>query len=55
VYAEFAAETSRLVQISRRDDADEYPCLSCARRNRQTGFLADFPEHPWAMLGRQVA
>jgi MoaA/NifB/PqqE/SkfB family radical SAM enzyme len=54
-YDAFAVETSRLYQLGRRDEADEYPCLSCARRNGQTGFLADFPDHPWAMLARQVA
>ena len=49
-YDDFAAETQRLHQIGQRDEADEYPCVSCARRNGRTGFLADFPEHPWAML-----
>jgi MoaA/NifB/PqqE/SkfB family radical SAM enzyme len=51
-YEAFSAETVRLHQIGQRDDADDYPCVSCARRNGRTGFLADFPEHPWAMLGR---
>jgi MoaA/NifB/PqqE/SkfB family radical SAM enzyme len=51
-YSDFANETLRLHQIGRRDEADDYPCLSCARRNGRTGFLADFPEHPWAMLAR---
>ena len=49
-YENFGAETQRLHQIGQRDEADEYPCVSCARRNGRTGFLADFPEHPWAML-----
>ena len=49
-YDDFTAETQRLHQIGQRDEADEYPCVSCARRNGRTGFLADFPEHPWAML-----
>jgi MoaA/NifB/PqqE/SkfB family radical SAM enzyme len=49
-YAESGAESLRLYQIGQRDEADDYPCLSCARRNGRTGFLADFPEHPWAML-----
>ncbi len=49
-YTEFGAESLRLYQIGQRDEADDYPCLSCARRNGRTGFLADFPEHPWAML-----
>ena len=51
-YDDFGAETLRLHQIGQRDDADDYPCVSCARRNGRTGFLADFPEHPWAMLAR---
>ena len=50
-YAAFGVETERLHQIGQRDEADEYPCVGCARRNGRTGFLADFPEHPWAMLG----
>jgi MoaA/NifB/PqqE/SkfB family radical SAM enzyme len=54
-YTDFATETTRLYQLGRRDEADDYPCLSCARRNGQTGFLADFPEHPWAMLAVQPA
>ncbi len=49
-YEDFSAETQRLHQIGQRDRADDYPCVSCARRNGRTGFLADFPEHPWAML-----
>jgi MoaA/NifB/PqqE/SkfB family radical SAM enzyme len=49
-YADFGAETLRLHRIGQRDDADDYPCVSCARRNGRTGFLADFPEHPWTML-----
>ena len=50
-YAGFGAETVRLHQIGEQDEADEFPCVSCARRNGRTGFIADFPEHPWAMLG----
>lgn len=49
-YASFNAETERLHQIGKRDSLDAYPCLSCARRHGQTGFLADFPDHPWARL-----
>lgn len=49
-YEDFSAETQRLHQIGQRDRADDYPCVSCARRNGRTGFLANFPEHPWAML-----
>jgi MoaA/NifB/PqqE/SkfB family radical SAM enzyme len=54
-YAEFGAETLRLHQIGQRDEADDYPCLGCARRNGRTSFLADFPEHPWAMLAQVPA
>jgi MoaA/NifB/PqqE/SkfB family radical SAM enzyme len=54
-YDDFGAETQRLHQIGQRDEADDYPCLSCARRNGRTGFLADFPEHPWAMLAQVPA
>ena len=52
-YSAFAAETVRLHQIGQQDALDAYPCLSCARRNGQTGFLADFPEHPWTQLAVQ--
>jgi MoaA/NifB/PqqE/SkfB family radical SAM enzyme len=55
VYADFAAVSSELYQLGRRDDLDEYPCMNCARRHGRTGFLADFPEHPWAALARQPA
>ena len=51
-YASFGAETTRLHQIGRTDALDAYPCLSCARRHGKTGFLADFPEHPWSGLSR---
>jgi MoaA/NifB/PqqE/SkfB family radical SAM enzyme len=54
-YEAFGAETLRLHQIGQRDEADDYPCVSCARRNGRTGFLADFPDHPWAMLARVPA
>lgn len=54
-YNSFASETVRLYQIGQRDELDEYPCLSCARRHGQTGFLAEFPEHPWAALALQPA
>lgn len=50
VYREFAAGTAQLHQIGRTDALDAYPCLSCARRHGQTGFLADFPDHPWSGL-----
>ena len=49
-YAAFDADTTRLHQIGRTDALDAYPCLSCARRHGRTGFLADFPEHPWTAL-----
>ena len=54
-YAAFEAETTRLHQIGRTDALDAYPCLSCARRHGRTGFLADFPAHPWAALARVPA
>ena len=54
-YREHASETERLHQIGRQDALDDYPCLSCARRHGQTGFLADFPDHPWARLAVQPA
>jgi len=54
-YTDFDRETRRLYQIGRRDELDDYPCMSCARRHGRTGFLAGFPEHPWAGLARQPA
>jgi MoaA/NifB/PqqE/SkfB family radical SAM enzyme len=54
-YREFERETATLHQIGKQDALDAYPCLSCARRHGQTGFLADFPEHPWAALAVQPA
>jgi MoaA/NifB/PqqE/SkfB family radical SAM enzyme len=51
-YADFGAETTRLHQIGRTDALDAYPCLSCARRHGKTGFLGDFPDHPWTALSR---
>lgn len=54
-YASFEHETTRLHQIGRTDALDAYPCLSCARRHGRTGFLADFPAHPWAALARMPA
>ena len=52
-YDRFGEETLRLHQVGIRDALDDYPCLSCARRHSRTGFLADFPEHPWAALAAQ--
>ena len=49
-YADFGEETLRLHQIGRWDAADDYPCLSCARRHGRTGFLSAFPDHPWTQL-----
>jgi MoaA/NifB/PqqE/SkfB family radical SAM enzyme len=49
-YREHASEGMKLHQIGKLDALDDYPCLSCARRHGQTGFLADFPDHPWAGL-----
>ena len=54
-YHEHARESERLYQIGEQDALDDYPCLSCARRHGQTGFLADFPDHPWARLAAQPA
>ncbi|MBC7790865.1 MAG: radical SAM protein [Anaerolineae bacterium] len=54
-YSDFAAETSRLYQIGQRDAVDDYPCMSCARRNGRTAFMADFPTHAWAALGHLPA
>jgi MoaA/NifB/PqqE/SkfB family radical SAM enzyme len=54
-YQAFAGETVRLHQIGQQDALDDYPCLSCARRHGQTGFLAEFPDHPWAALAPQPA
>ena len=54
-YATFEAETTRLHRIGRTDALDAYPCLSCARRHGRTGFLAQFPEHPWTALSRMPA
>ena len=54
-YRDYAGESTRLHQIGKQDALDDYPCLSCARRHGQTGFLADFPEHPWARLAAQPA
>ena len=54
-YSGFGAETTRLHQIGRTDALDAYPCLSCARRHGKTGFLADFPAHPWSALSRLPA
>ena len=53
-YADFNAETVALHQIGARDELDEFPCLSCARRHGKTQFLADFPEHPWIQLARSA-
>lgn len=50
VYEAFVAETGRRHAAGETDDLDEYPCLSCARRHGRTGFLANFPEHPWTRL-----
>jgi len=49
-YDSFQGETERLHQIGQRDALDDYPCVSCARRHGRTGFLSDFPEHPWSGL-----
>ena len=49
-YDTFTAETSERWRTGRWDEADDFPCLSCARRHGRTGFLASLPEHPWAAL-----
>ena len=54
-YDEFSAETVTRHEEGRRDALDDYPCMSCARRNGRTGFLAEFPDHPWVALGRRIA
>jgi hypothetical protein len=54
-YADFAATSDTLYRLGRRDELDDYPCMSCARRHGRTTFLADFPAHPWAALARQPA
>jgi hypothetical protein len=54
-YEEFSDETDTLYQLGLRDDLDDYPCMSCARRHGQTAFLAAFPDHPWAALAARPA
>ena len=54
-YDAFSAETTERHMGGRVDALDDFPCMSCARRNGRTGFLAEFPEHPWVALGRRVA
>lgn len=49
-YAQHAGASDTLYRLGRHDALDEYPCMSCARRHGRTGFLAEFPEHPWAAL-----
>ncbi|MGI9077176.1 MAG: radical SAM protein [Gemmatimonadaceae bacterium] len=54
-YRDFAGETQARWERHAWDAADDYPCLSCARSHGKTGFLANFPEHPWAALARTPA
>lgn len=54
-YDAHAAETTLRHAEGRRDALDDFPCMSCARRNGRTGFLAEFPDHPWTALGRRIA
>ena len=54
-YDAYGIETAERHSEGRRDALDDFPCLSCARRNGRTGFLADFPDHPWTALGRRIA
>ena len=51
-YDAFHEETTRLHQIGKLDELDDFPCMSCARRHGQTTFLAGFPTHSWAQLAR---
>ena len=51
-YDAFHAKTAQLHQIGKLDALDDFPCLSCARRHRQTRFLSAFPTHPWATLAQ---
>lgn len=54
-YDDFADASDTLYRLGTRDELDNYPCMSCARRHGRTTFLADFPKHPWAALARQPA
>lgn len=54
-YEAYHAETTGRHVEGRTDALDDFPCVSCARRNGRTGFLASFPEHPWTALGRRIA
>ena len=54
-YDAHVSETRERDAAGRRDALDDYPCMSCARRNGRTAFLAEFPDHPWTALGREIA
>jgi MoaA/NifB/PqqE/SkfB family radical SAM enzyme len=54
-YEEISDTTETLYRLGLRDELDDYPCMSCTRRHGKAGFLADFPDHPWAALARQPA
>jgi hypothetical protein len=49
-YREFDTLTTIRKQSGRSDELDAYPCVSCARSHGRTGFLAEFPDHPWTAL-----
>ena len=49
-YDGFVAETAARHAAGRWDAVDDFPSLSCARRHGKAGFLAAFPEHPWAAM-----
>ena len=53
--ARYVADTAARHARGAWDRLDEYPCLSCARQAGRTGFLADFPSHPWTALARVPA
>jgi hypothetical protein len=54
-FDDFANTSDTLYRLGLRDELDDYPCMSCARRHGRTTFLADFPEHPWTALARRPA
>ena len=49
-YREFDTLTTIRTRSGRSDALDDYPCASCARSHGRTGFLAEFPDHPWTAL-----
>ena len=55
LYDGFVEATALRHAAGEWDRADDYPCLSCARHHGKAGFLAAFPEHPWAALAELAA